>query len=43
MLVIMYYNMPSFIGYVNNAMIKFPIYFTVHLHIVGKIMDIIAK
>jgi len=24
MLVIMYYNMPSFIGYVNNAMIKIP-------------------
>jgi hypothetical protein len=35
--------MTSFIGYMNNAMIKFQIYFTLHMCIVEKIMDSISK
>jgi hypothetical protein len=29
-------NVTSFIGYANNAMIKFQIYFTLHIYIVDK-------
>jgi len=44
-------NMTSFIGYMkfisgpdmNNAMIKFPMYFTSHVCIVIQIIDIISK
>ena len=36
-------NMTSFIGYMNNAMIKFSMYFTSHVCIVRQIMDIISK
>jgi hypothetical protein len=35
--------MISFIGYINNAMIKFQIYFTSHMHIAGQMMDMIPE
>ena len=37
------HNMTSFMGYLNNAMIKFLIYLTLYMCIVGQIMDIILK
>jgi hypothetical protein len=36
-------NMRSFIGYINNAVIKFLIYFMSDMHIARQIMDIISK
>jgi hypothetical protein len=35
--------MTSFIGYINNAMKKLPIYFNLHMHIVKQINNIISK
>jgi hypothetical protein len=35
-------NMTSFIGCMNNAMIKFTIYFTLHMRIVKQIMENIS-
>ena len=35
--------MTSFIGYLNNTVIKLLIYFTSHMHIVEQITNIIYK
>ena len=36
-------TMPSFIGYLNNTVIKLPIYFNSQMHIDEQIIDIIPK
>jgi hypothetical protein len=38
-----YSKMTIFIGYINNVMIKFQIYFTSHMHIAKQIMDTIPE
>jgi hypothetical protein len=38
-----YSNMTSFMGYVNNAVIKLSIYFNSHGRIFGQIMKVITK
>jgi len=35
--------MKAFFDYINNAVLKFLIYFTPHMHIIKQIMDIILK
>ena len=36
-------KMTSFIDYITNSVIKFPIYFNSHKRIVGQVMDMILK
>jgi len=40
---ILYSNMMSFIGYINNTMIKISIYLNSHMHIDEQIINIIPK
>jgi len=40
---LLYSNMTSFMGYINNVVIKLSIYFNSHVRIVRQIMAVITK